>query len=418
MEQAPLHLESGLRVVVRPDHRVPLVALHLCCLAGARHDAPDRSGLAHLAEHLAFAGPQGGGEPSFPRRVRQCGGLASASTFHDRTAYSATLPAHRLDLGLWIESERLSERIATFADEALEVERRVLLQERRQRVDNPPYGRSFEVLHQLLYPPDHPYHQLPGGRPEDLQAITRADVEAYLRQRYSAANAVLSLAGDVEMAEAERQIERYLGSRTVPRPVAAPPPGLPPLAEARQECLADRVPLPRVYLAFRGPGYGHRLWYAAALLVRCLAVGRASRLQRQLIFETALAQDVSSHTVPMREASTMVLAATSTPGVEARRLAAALTEAVDEVLREGLDQPALERARKKALTDHYWAFQRLGRRAERLASMTAFFGEPRRCAEGELYAEVTPADVMDYAHRCCQPENRVLLSILPRGGKG
>ncbi|MEM8962668.1 MAG: pitrilysin family protein [Acidobacteriota bacterium] len=404
------NFDNGLRLIVRPDRRVPLISLHVCCLVGARDDRSGRSGTAHLAEHLAFDGPPSEDRRTYPRRLSRVGGQARASTFQERTTFSATVPRDQLDLALAIEAERLSPRIATFTDEALEVQRQVLLQERLQRVDNRPYGTDFERLQRLLYPEGHPYRRLPSGTPDELGVITRADVESHFVHGYTAGNAVVCVVGDIVDEQIEAWAEQLSGHQLMRQPAPAP---LGPLASARHDVHHDDVPAPRVYLAFRGPGHADPDWHAASLFMHGLAVGRHSLLWRRLVSEAGLARDLRAQTIPMRQASTMVLVATAASSVTGQRLADALVAALETALDHGFAASTVERARNKALTDHYWAWQRPARQAEILATRVAF-GRPLDDDEQEGYAAVTTAELRIFADRYCRAENRQLMTVLPR----
>jgi len=179
--------------------------------------------------------------------------------------------------------------------------------------------------------------------------------------------------------------------------------------------MSDRVPSGRTYIAFQAPGFGQPGWYAASLLVRSLAVGRGSPLQRKLVFETGVASEVSTQMLAMQEASTLILCATAAPGVDSQRLETAFTDEFDRSLAGDVSQLALNRARKKTLTDHFWAVQRLSRRARMLATLEAYFGEPERLGtEGDRFLAVRPDEVASIGRKLGQRDRRVVLSIKPR----
>lgn len=411
-----MRLENGLQVVVQPDRRLPLVAIHLCYPAGSRHDPPRLRGLAHLSEHLAFRGARA--ETDYGRLAESAGGAARASTFHDYVFYSQTLPARSLVLGLWIEAQRMAG-LGGVAPGAFETQRKIVLEERRQRVENRPFGASFEILQRLCYPAEHPYHFPSAGLPEGLRAITRRDVEEFLVTRYVPEGAVLVLTGDVSLSQAHGAIERSLGSvpsRSDRGPAALRSSDLGPVEE-RRRLVRDRVPCARTYLAIRGPGFGRSGWHATVLWVRSLALGRSSPLQRRLVDRRGVASAVHAWMLSQGEASTMVLAATAAPATNPRRLEEELLEAVAESTAAGLSDDDVERARKKVLTDHYAALQELDRRAEMLGSLAFFRGAPQRLAEeGERYAELTAAD-LERAARALRPvEGGAVLTIVPQEG--
>lgn len=415
-------LTNGMRVVIQPDRRIPLVAIHLCYLAGARHEPRERCGLAHLCEHFTSVSPEGGSQQVYAQWIEKAGGLANGSTLHDQTSYSASLPSEQLRLGLWAERRRITDPLSKFTLSALEVQRKIVLQERCERVDNRPYGRSFELLQSSLYPSGHPYSRPPAGLPEGIRSADTTDVETYYLNYYTPDNAVLALAGDVSPDEAIREVERYFGD--IPaggkkkQPDGASPTCIKhlPAKSERREVVKDHVPFARTHLSYRAPGYKMEGWHAASLYVRSLGVGRSSPLWRKLVKERKVAQGVQAHMVSMREASTVAFVATAAPKVECQKLEDALIEAVDELVVEGVPQAVVRRAQKKALTDHYSVMENLNGRAEMLATMTAYFDDPTLLRdEANRYSDIEPDDLMNVGRNLCEAAGRVVLSMVPHG---
>jgi len=195
-------LDNGLRVILHRDTRLPLVAINLWYHVGSRNERPGKTGFAHLFEHMLFQGSAHVGTNDHFRWIQQVGGVANGSTWYDRTNYYETLPSHALDLGLWLESDRMGFLLDALTPEKLETQRSVVMNERRQRVDNQPYGRALERLHELLYAPDHPYSWPVIGYLDDIARATLDDVAAFFSAWYAPGNAVLTLAGDFESAAA------------------------------------------------------------------------------------------------------------------------------------------------------------------------------------------------------------------------
>ena len=410
-------LANGLRLVLAASSEVPLIAIELWLDAGSRWDPVERSGLAHLCEHLVFTGPAIANRrryAGFPALLQRTGGWISASSTHDQVAFRELLPAYELDLGLWVAGERLSADLADALPASLEVQRRILLQERRQRVDNAMYGSAFERLHRLLYPADHPYHRPPAGSPAGIRAITARDVRGFFAARYRPAGAILVITGDLEPETTWPRVERFLGSLPTSEP-AAQAPSPPQLAEVEGHAVVvERVPRARCYCALRAPGFGRPGWHAVSLLLAGLALDRASPLRQQLIATAGAAQQVQAHLMPMRDASTLVLIATAAAGVRHQRLAEALSAAVDR-LHHGFDEGMLRRAKKKALLDHYSTVQRPIKRATLCARLTATRSSPWQLAsEADRFRAVTLADIRRYARELSRSGNRVLLSIVPQ----
>src|SRR5436309_859691 len=204
-------LGNGLKVVLRRQAELPLVAVNLWYHVGSKNERPGRTGFAHLFEHMLFQGSEHVKTHEHFHYIQQVGGVANGSTWFDRTNYYETLPAHHLDLGLWLESDRMGFLLPAITAENLETQRVVVMNERRQRVDNQPYGGANERLHELLYPADHPYHWPVIGYMEDIAAATLEEVRGFFRTHYTPNNAVLTLAGDFDPDDALRKVDAWFG---------------------------------------------------------------------------------------------------------------------------------------------------------------------------------------------------------------
>ncbi|NJL29146.1 MAG: insulinase family protein [Thermoanaerobaculia bacterium] len=213
-------LPNGLRVVLHRDPELPLVSQSLWYHVGSKNERPGRTGFAHLFEHMLFQGSAHVGTNDHFRHLQQAGGVGNGSTWFDRTNYYCTLPSEHLELGLWLESDRMGWLLPALTQQKLDTQREVVMNERRQRFDNQPYGRAFERLHELLYPDDHPYRWPVIGYLDDIAAATLEDVRSFFTTYYVPCNAVLALAGDIDEDRALELVETYFGEI----PAADPPP--------------------------------------------------------------------------------------------------------------------------------------------------------------------------------------------------
>jgi zinc protease len=311
-------LENGLRVILSPDDSAPIVAVNLWYDVGSKHEKPGRTGFAHLFEHMMFQGSEHVAKGEHFALVQQAGGTLNASTWLDRTNYFETLPSHELELGLWLESDRLASLLPAMTQEKLDNQREVVKNERRFSVDNQPYGSWDERIQAHLFPEGHTYHHSTIGSMEDLNAASLDDVSAFFATYYAPNNAVLTVAGDFEPETAMEMVRRHFGpiptNSSLP---AAPDMSIPPLIGSElREVVPDRVPLPRVYLAYRMPVFGTDAFDDLAVAADLLGTGRASRLYRTLVRERQLAQDVSVFPFPVvGGASMFTMWATARPGV-------------------------------------------------------------------------------------------------------
>jgi len=412
-------LENGLRVVFSEDHALPVVAVNLWYNVGSRNERPGRTGFAHLFEHMMFQGSQNVPNTEHIAHIERVGGSMNGSTWLDRTNYFETVPAHQLELALWLESDRMGFLLPAMTQEKLDNQRSVVQNERRQRVDNQPYGDWDERIQALVYPPEHPYHHSVIGSMEDLDAATLEDVAEFFRTYYAPNNAVLSVVGDFKREEALALVERYFGS--LPRGPEPPPlPGRPELSlrigrEVR-EVVEATVALPRVYLAYRIPPYGSDEFYPADIAAHLLAAGKASRLYRSLVREQRIAQDVVAYAFPIvTGASMMVLWATAAPGRLLEDVERALLAQVDALSEAPPSEAEMQRALTRIESRETIGMQQVGERADHLSLYTTLFDDPERInTELDRYRAVTPEQVQRMAREYLVEENRVVLSYTPK----
>jgi predicted Zn-dependent peptidase len=411
-------LDNGMKVVLSREPGVPVVAVNVWYGVGSRNERAGRTGFAHLFEHMMFQGSAHVPEMGHFALIEKAGGSLNGSTWLDRTNYFETLPAHYLELGLWLESDRLGWLLPAMTQEKLDNQRDVVKNERRWRVDNQPYGDWDERIQAMVYPPDHPYHHSVIGSMEDLDAASLEDVEQFFRTYYAPNNAVLTLCGDFDDDEARRLIEKYFGS--IPRGPDVPPiPGRVAIdatigSEVRAVVEQD-VSLPRVYLAYRIPPFGEDGFIDALVTSYILGYGKAALLYRTLVREQQLAQDIVTYAFPIVVGSAMLtLWATARPGRSAAALERAVLEQIDR-LREA-DAADVERAVHLLETDRLAELQRVDERADQLSMYTQLFDQPERInTEVDRIRAVTPERVRAFAERYLGATNRVVLHYVPKG---
>jgi predicted Zn-dependent peptidase len=412
-------LDNGLRVVLARDSRVPVVAVNLWYNVGSRNERPGRTGFAHLFEHMMFQGSEHVPELMHFSLIEKAGGSLNGSTWLDRTNYFETLPAHWLELGLWLEADRMGGLLPAMTQDKLDNQRDVVKNERRWRVDNQPYGDWDERIQAMMYPSDHPYHHSVIGSMEDLDAASLEDVGAFFRTYYAPNNAVLTLCGEFDPAQARRLIETHFGA--IPAGPELPPiPGRTALpdtlgSEVRATVQQD-VSLARVYLAFRIPAYGDHRFYAAGVAAHVLGWGKAARLYRALVRDRQLAQEVMAFAFPIVvSASMLVIIATARPGVARETLEAALLEEVAAMRDVSADD--VTRAVNLLEARHLTDLQRMEERADLLSMYETLFSDAGRInTEVERIRSVSVADVRELAEARFGEGNRAVLWYLPRNG--
>ncbi len=414
-------LGNGLRLVLSPDASVPVVAINLWYRVGSRNERPGRTGFAHLFEHMMFQGSENVPETVHFALVEKAGGTLNGSTWLDRTNYYETLPSHYLELGLWLEADRMGGLLPAMTQEKLDNQRDVVKNERRWRVDNQPYGDWDERIQALVFPPEHPYHHSVIGSMEDLDAASLEDVEAFFRTYYTPNNAVLTLCGDFDPDAAVALVEKYFG----PIPAGPPVPAIPGRTEipARlggetRQVVEQELSLARLFLANRIPAYGTAGHAPAIVASTVLTSGKASLLYRTLVRERQLAQDVVSYAFPIvLSSSMMVMWATARPGVEREALEAAVLEQVAAL--RSVDAKDVERAIGLIEAHRLMELEHVDERADQLSMNATLFDDPGRINEelDELRA-VTVDQVRAFAMDYLGQDNRAVLWYVPKNGGG
>ncbi|MEE8368229.1 MAG: pitrilysin family protein [Thermoanaerobaculia bacterium] len=408
-------LDNGLRVALQPDDSLPLVAVNLWYHVGSKDEKPGRTGLAHLFEHMLFQGSQHVGTNDHFRHIQEVGGVANGSTWYDRTNYFETLPANQLDLGLWLESDRMGYLLPALTQRKLDTQREVVLNERLQTVENRPYGLALERLHEELYPNRHTYHWPVIGYPDDLASASLGDLEDFFNSYYSPNNAVLTLAGDFVPQRALDRIKRYFGDLPPGKPSRPMSPPAISLGTKVRRHLEDDVELERVYIGYSIPPVTSESRYTADLLASILCNGKSSLMYRDLVYSRQLAQDVTVMMLPMEIAATLLVVATAKPGIDLDDLIEALDEHLDNLASRAPTESRVERARDKILTAHHDELQEVGNRADLISQGLTYFDDPAKLLNDPAkYSEVSPRDIQDFASQHLGQNHRVTITVGPR----
>jgi zinc protease len=412
-------LENGMRIICHEDRSAPIVAVHLMYRAGSRDERPGRTGLAHLLEHLMFEGSLHAPKGQFDDLLERVGGTNNGSTWLDRTNYFETVPSNAVELPLWLERERMAFFLPVLDAEMLEIQRGVVINERRQSYEGRPYGMADQRLHEMLFADGHPYGWPTIGYMPDLEAITLDDARGFYQTYYTPGNAVLVLAGDLSADDGFALAERYFGD--LPPGPSIPPPPLPadlaPSADVSHETMEDDVSFPRVYAAWAVPGYGTREWVALDVLAYLLADGDSSRLQRALVREGRLAQDVDSYLYPTALCGVFGIVCTARSAVAPQALEQAVRRVLDEVANDGVTDDEVLGAVRRVRRDQVSELAMVEERAEALAYAATTLGEPEALERVmDLYAAVTPEEVRRAAEAWLGAHRGATLVVVPRAG--
>jgi zinc protease len=409
------YLNNGLRVILHQDQRVPIVAVNLWYRVGSKHETEGKTGFAHLFEHMMFQGSQHVGADMHFQWIQSVGGTLNGSTFFDRTNYFETLPSHYLELGLWLESDRMGYLLPAMTREKLDKQRDVVKNERRQRIDNRPYGLWLEYLLELAYPEDFPYHWPIIGYMEDLDQATLEDIEDFFRTYYAPNNASLVLAGDFEKGQARELLEKYFG------PLPAGPPVPPKVltknfyhSGEKSRVVRDAVQLPRLYLAYHLPGVGAPEFFALDLLTDLFSQGKSGRLYQELVYKSQIAQDAQAFILPMQEASLLIFVATARPDTDRHLLQSRVEALISEWQNHPVKAEELLRVKNQVEARKIRELQAVAGKADTLNMCATYFDDPAFInREIHYYDAVTRQDIMQVAQQFLVPENRVVLQFIP-----
>jgi zinc protease len=410
-------LANGLFVTLSEDHTAPIVAVNLWYHVGSANERAGRTGFAHLFEHMLFQGSAHVGANEHFEIVQRAGGTLNGSTWLDRTNYFETVPSNQLAIALWLEADRMGQLLPAMTQQKLDTQRDVVKNERRWSVDNQPYGTWWERLPALAFPPEHPFHHSLIGSMEDLTEASLEDVAQFFATYYTPDNAVLSITGDFDAAEARALVEQFFGP--IPRGAGKPPlrpMDVPPrFGGWRREVVPDAVMLPRLFLGFRAPVFGSSEHDVATVLAAILGTGKGSRFQRSLVREREIASEASAFTFDLAKGADLLIAdVTARPGVSAEQLEAEVVREIDLVRTEGVAETEVERAVALLETALVSALQLAGDRADKLSMFATYFGDPGLVNEQmERYERVTAQQVSALARDRLGEDNRVSLLYVP-----
>lgn len=410
-------LANGLRVVLSEDHQTPVAAVCLWYDVGSRHEVKGRTGLAHLFEHLMFQGSaQVSGNGHF-ELVQGAGGSLNGTTSFERTNYYETMPAHQLELALWLEADRMGTLLSALDEESMENQRDVVKNERRQRYDNVPYGTAFEKLTAMAYPEDHPYHHTPIGSMADLDAASLADAQDFFRTYYAPGNAVLSIVGDIDQEQTLAWVEKYFGS--IPSHDAKLPPrdgALPGLLGGQQrQVLVEEVPARALMAVYRLPQDGSREADAADVALTILGGGESSRLHNRLVRRDRTAVAAGFGLLRLAGAPSLGWLDVKTSGdAEVAEIETAVDEELARFAEEGPSPEEMERAQAQLEREWLDRLATVGGRADELCRYAVLFGDPQLAltAVGRLL-DVTAEETQAVAAARLRQDNRAALVYEP-----
>lgn len=411
-------LSNGLDVILYEDHRIPVAAVNVWYHVGSKNEREGRTGFAHLFEHMMFQGSKHHDTDYFVP-LEKVGAFVNGSTSEDRTNYLEDVPCNYLQTALWLEADRMGFLLPAMTQERLDNQRDVVMNERRQRVDNQPYGKADELILGMMYPPDHPYSHSVIGTMEDLSVATLEDVKSFFREYYAPNNASLCITGDFDRAQVKQWVDQYFGPIPPGKPIDRMEVWVPELTAVRRARAEDAVALPRLYMAWHTPEFYTQEDAACDLLASILGSGKTSRLYQALVYEQEIAQDVTVYQDSREIGSLFRIEITAKPGYPLEEVEAAADVVLRELLENGIERSELERAQAGWEAGFIRRLQRIGSfggLADRLNSYNVYLGEPDRIAyDRARYTEATADFVEETARAYLDLDRRAILHLVSQG---
>ncbi|MBL7861048.1 MAG: insulinase family protein [Cyclobacteriaceae bacterium] len=409
-------LPNGLHVILHKDNTTPIVAVSVLYHVGSKNEDPNRTGFAHFFEHLLFEGSENIKRGEFDKYLQNAGATNNANTSNDRTFYYEVLPSNQLELGLWMESERMLH--AKIEPIGVETQREVVKEEKRQRIDNQPYGSILTEVLKRAYTV-HPYQWAPIGSLDHLNAASLDEFIAFYKTFYVPENATLSIAGDIDIEQTKAMVSKYFkdipkGTKPVPRPTVVEPPQK---AEVR-DVVFDNIQLPAVIQAYHIPAQGTPDSYALDMLSTLLSGGQSSRMYKALVDEQKKAFTVQAFPFSLEDPGLYLTFGLVNMGVSPEDLEKAMDAEIEKVQKELISEKEFQKIRNQVESNFVLQNSSAVGIAEQLANYHVYYKDANLInTEIDRYMKVTREDLQRVAKQYLTKENRVVLQYLPKSAQ-
>ena len=409
-------LPNGLHVILHQDNTTPIVTVSVLYHVGSKNEPEGRTGFAHFFEHLMFEGSPNIKRGEYMKIIQAAGGTLNANTSHDRTFYYETLPSNQLELGLYMESERMLH--AKIDSTGIATQKEVVKEEKRMRIDNRPYMSFQEKMFKAAYHGTN-YEWTPIGSFADIDAATDQDFQDFYATFYVPNNATLSIAGDIDIAQTKALVNKYFseikrGTKEIPRPsITAPDMG----GEVKEEVF-DNIQLPAVMYGYRMPKQGTDDYYALQMLTTLLSGGQSSRLYKELVDNQEIAAQVFAFPYSLEDGGLFITIGLANLGKSPEDLDAAMQHEIDRVQTELISDTEYQKLQNQMENNFVSSNATVQGIAESLADYYVYFGDANLInSEIDRYRKVTKQDIMDVAKKYLTKDNRVNLYYLPKSAK-
>ncbi|MBN8835884.1 MAG: insulinase family protein [Sphingobacteriia bacterium] len=409
-------LPNGLTVILHQDNSAPVVAVSALYHVGSKNEDTSKTGFAHFFEHLMFEGSNNVKRGEFDKYVSNAGGYNNANTTQDRTYYYELFPSNQYAIGLWLESERMLH--AKIEDVGVNTQKEVVKEEKRQRIDNQPYGTIIGEIFKRAFK-EHPYRWQPIGSYEHLSRAKLDDFKDFYKTFYVPNNCVLSVAGDINITEVKQKIQEYFtsipkSSKPIPRPSIVEP----PLNGEVRDVIEDNIQLPAVVQAYRAPKQGGDEYYAFNVLSTILSGGNSSRLNKTIVDEKQLAVASGAFNYALEDAGLFITYGIANAGVKPEALETNIDSVINNLKIKLVEEKEFQKVKNQITTEFVTRNSTMEGIAETLANYEVYFGDANLInTEIEKFNKVTREDVLNVAQKYLNKDNRVVLYYVPKGSK-
>ncbi len=405
-------LDNGLHVILHADNTTPNVVVNIMYHVGAKNEFEERTGFAHFFEHLMFEGTEHIGRGEFAEIVEEAGGSLNAYTSFDVTNYFVLLPSNQLELGLWLESERLLHPVIDSI--GIATQKNVVTEEMKQTRDNQPYGRILTETIKRAYTV-HPYQTDVLGKDEHIRNATYEDITYFHDMFYVPDNAVLVITGDIDINETRGLVEKYFGDIPSGEHELYRPDVTEPLrTEELRDTVYDNIQLPALIQAFHIPAQGTEDYYAIEMLGRLLSGGESSRLNRRLVIEEQTAMGIQAMPLGLEDPGLNIIMAIPNIGVDPAVVEASIDEELERVRDELITDEELQKLRNQIESRMVNSNTTIATRARNLANYHLIYGDANLInTEIDRYMDVTSEDIREAARQYLREDNRVVLYYMP-----
>jgi len=408
-------LDNGLTVLVHEDHKAPIVAVNVWYHVGSKNEKPGKTGFAHLFEHLMFGGSENFHGRYIDAMERVGATDLNGTTNNDRTNYFENVPTSALDYTLWLESDRMGHLLGSFDQKTLDLQRGVVQNEKRQG-ENQPYGVTEQLLTDNTYPAGHPYSWTVIGSMDDLNAASMSDVKEWFKTYYGPANAVLVLAGDIDLNTAQAKVKKYFGDIPAGPPIGKQEVWVAKMTGTHRGTVQDRVPQARIYKVWNVPPYGSSDSDYLDLVAACLSQGKVSRFYKRLVYDDQIATDVRAEVDDHEIGSQFEITATARPGQDLAQIEKEVDEELARFLDGGPTPQELERVKTQFVARFIRGVERIGGfggKSDVLARGQVYLGNPDAYKEEIKTIQSATADDVKTAARRWLSDGVYILEVHP-----